>query len=134
MCKDCEHYKQIGETNCPDCGYNLTLLDGAPIEEIVPLQRIVRRLRGWGAQKRTMRACREARKRVSAMTEEECSQLWNGAMKQIFPGGWWACANEHPRVCVAKGTPCRLCAAQEESSSAKLCEHRRAGVPGKEQA
>lgn len=42
MCKECEHYKQIGETNCPDCGFNLTLLDGAPREEIVPLQRVVR--------------------------------------------------------------------------------------------
>jgi hypothetical protein len=35
MCDECEYYGWIGETKCPECGYNLALLTGAKREEIV---------------------------------------------------------------------------------------------------
>jgi hypothetical protein len=34
MCDECEYYGWIGETKCPECGYNLALLTGAKREEI----------------------------------------------------------------------------------------------------
>lgn len=68
------------------------------------------------------RACDEARKRVSAMNDDERKALEERGLAITFPNGWWACAHRKFSVRVAKGSSCRICAAQEESPSGKLSQ------------